>query len=173
MGDMLVKLYDLPPLEPALSDLRSRGVEVRRALAYEKRAVAHWVGQQFSATWASECDVAFSRVPVSCFVALQRAPTPDAPGLGYPDVAERLLGFACYEATCRNYFGPEGVASASRGLGIGKGLLLACLHALAAEGYAYAIIGWAGPVEFYRSTVGAIPIEGSEPGIFRAPLAPE
>ena len=39
-----------------------------------------------------------------------------------------------------------------------------------AEGYAYAIIGWASSVDFYRKAVGAIVIEGSEPGIYPAPL---
>jgi hypothetical protein len=34
-------------------------------------------------------------------------------------------------------------------------------------GYAYAIIGGAGPVDFYQKTVGAIEIEGSVPGIYR------
>jgi hypothetical protein len=33
-------------------------------------------------------------------------------------------------------------------------------------GYAYAIIGGAGPVEFYVKTLGAIPIPGSSPGIY-------
>jgi hypothetical protein len=39
-----------------------------------------------------------------------------------------------------------------------------------AEGYAYAVIGWAGPQEFYARLVGATVIEGSEPGIYRGPL---
>ena len=33
-------------------------------------------------------------------------------------------------------------------------------------GYVYAIIGAAGPVRFYQSTVGAIVIPDSEPGIY-------
>lgn len=35
------------------------------------------------------------------------------------------------------------------------------------QGYAYAIIGGVGPVEFYAKTVGAVVIEGSDPGIYR------
>ena len=38
------------------------------------------------------------------------------------------------------------------------------------QGYGYAIIGGVGPAEFYAKTVGAIPIEGSEPGIYRGLL---
>ena len=39
-----------------------------------------------------------------------------------------------------------------------------------AEGYAYAIIGWASSIDFYQRAVGAVVIEGSEPGIYPAPL---
>jgi hypothetical protein len=38
---------------------------------------------------------------------------------------------------------------------------------MAAKGYAYAIIGGAGPTEFYANAVGAVPIEGSDTGIYR------
>jgi hypothetical protein len=40
----------------------------------------------------------------------------------------------------------------------------------ASAGYAYAIIGGAGPTAFYAKTVGAVAIEGSTPGIYRDPL---
>jgi GNAT superfamily N-acetyltransferase len=86
------------------------------------------------------------------------------------DASETLVGFACYEATCRNFFGPELVHPALRGRGIGKALVLAALHAMRAEGYGYAIIGWASSADFYRKAVGATVIEGSEPGIYPPPL---
>jgi len=79
-----------------------------------------------------------------------------------------LLGVACHDATCRNFFGPALVAPEQRGRGIGRALLLAALHAMRADGYGYAIIGWASSAEFYRRTVGAVPIEGSTPGIYPA-----
>jgi hypothetical protein len=34
------------------------------------------------------------------------------------------------------------------------------------RGYAYAIVGGAGPADYYRRTVGATPIERSTPGIY-------
>ena len=40
-----------------------------------------------------------------------------------------------------------------------------------AHGYAYAIVGWASEIDFYRRVAGAVPIEGSEPGLYRPPLA--
>jgi len=153
--DMLVKLYDLPASHEALSRLAAAGVSVRRALPPEKHKVLDWVRSTFSAAWASEADVAFARQPVSCFLAIQ---------------GKRLLGFACHDATCRNFFGPTGVDANARGQGIGAGLLLACLDAMRHQGFAYAIIGGVGPADFYTKAVGAIPIEGSEPGIYRGLL---
>jgi len=41
---------------------------------------------------------------------------------------------------------------------------------MAADGYAYAIIGGVGPVEYYKKIVHAIPIRGSTPGIYRGML---
>ena len=155
MPDMLVKLYDLPSVEPLVTTFEGQGIVIRTAMAYEKEQVVSWVRDSFGEGWASECDVAFSHQPVSCFLATE---------------AGEILGFACYESTCKDYFGPTGVAEAKRGLGIGKALFLSCLHAMAAIGYAYAIIGSVGPAEFYAKTAGATVIEGSSPGIYRDPL---
>jgi GNAT superfamily N-acetyltransferase len=55
---------------------------------------------------------------------------------------------------------------AARGGGVGKALLVACLHSLREMGYVYGIIGHAGPIEFYQKTVGAIVIPYSDPGIY-------
>ena len=81
-----------------------------------------------------------------------------------------LVGFACYDATIRGFFGPTGVHEAQRGRGLGKALLFAALHTMWEVGYAYAVIGSAGPTEFYAKAVGATPIEGSTPGIYRGLL---
>ena len=153
--DMLVKLYDLPSSHEALSSLAAAGVSVRRALPPEKHKVLDWVRSTFSEAWASEADVAFGQRPVSCFLAIQ---------------GKSLLGFACHDATCPNFFGPTGVDASARGQGIGAALLLACLDDMRHQGFAYAIIGGVGPADFYAKTVGAIPIEGSAPGIYRGLL---
>jgi hypothetical protein len=49
---------------------------------------------------------------------------------------------------------------------LGRALLLAALHAQRAQGYAYSIIGGVGPAEFYAKAVGAVLIEGSDPGVY-------
>jgi predicted N-acetyltransferase YhbS len=80
------------------------------------------------------------------------------------------LGFACHDVTCRNFFGPAGVEPEARNNGIGTGLLFACLDDMRQQGFGYAIIGGVGPTAFYSKTVGAVPIEGSEPGVYRGLL---
>jgi GNAT superfamily N-acetyltransferase len=158
MPDMLVKLYELPAAEPMLGKLREGGIDVRRALAPEMHTVVEWVRRTFGMGWGSECQVSFANQPISCFIATEE---------GKP------VGFGCYDATCKDFFGPTGVAEEKRKKGIGKALLLACLHAMRAEGYGYAIIGGAGPVDFYAKAAGAVAIEGSQPGIYRGMLRGE
>ena len=85
-------------------------------------------------------------------------------------IEKKLIGFAVYDSTYRNFFGPTGVTKAARGLGTGKALLFVCLYAMKALGYGYAIIGGVGPAEFYEKAVGAKMIEGSEPGVYRGVL---
>jgi hypothetical protein len=148
---MLVRLYDLPESSSRVAALRASGIEVRRALAPERHVVVSWVRQHFGEGWASECEVSFSRLPISCFRA-QRG--------------QEILGFACYDATAKAFFGPTGVLEQERKRGIGIVLLLVALQAMAADGYAYAIIGAAGPADFYAKAVGAVPIPGSTPGVY-------
>ena len=155
MTDMLVKLYSLPQVAPLIEQQRTAGVDVRRAIAPEKHVLVDWVRQTWGAAWASECEVAFTREPVSCYVAI---------------AAQQPIGFACYDTTCRNFFGPIGVLEAFRGQNIGQALLLMCLHTMAEQGYAYAIIGGVGPIDFYAKTVGATVIEDSTPGVYRGML---
>jgi GNAT superfamily N-acetyltransferase len=153
MLDLLVKLYSLPP--PASAP---PAVEVRRAFAAEKRLVCEWVATQFASSWASECEAAFARLPVACFLAVRDG---------------ALLGFACYDATARGFFGPTGVAKTERHHGIGAALLSAALQDMAAQGYGYAIIGAADSLEFYRKHAGAIEIPDSDPGFYRGKIKQE
>jgi len=148
---MLVRLYDIPEPSARVTALHQTGIDLRRAIAPERHVVVSWVRQQFGEGWASECEVSFARLPISCFRA-QRG--------------QEVLGFACYDATAKAFFGPTGVLESERNRGIGTALLLMALQAMAAEGYAYAIIGAAGPGEFYAKAVGAVRIEGSSPGIY-------
>ena len=155
MSDMLVKLYQLPETQ-VFSKLAAAGVEIRPAMAPEKRLVCAWIATHFGEQWASEAEVAFARQPCSIVLAIQD---------------QQLLGFGCYDATCRGFFGPTGVDEQHRGQGIGEGLLFMCLQSMRAQGYGYAVIGGAGPKEFYRAKVAAVEIADSVPGIYRGILS--
>ncbi len=157
MPDLLVKLYELPDARPHIDRLQREGINVRGATAYEKHQVVQWVKDHFGQGWAGECDAAFSNRPVSCFIATENA---------------GIVGFACYECTARNFFGPLGVAGNARNRGIGRALLLSALDAMSHMGYAYAIIGGTDSTEYYRDAVGAIEIPGSSPGIYKDRLKP-
>ena len=140
----------------AFERLREAEIELRRALAHGEAQSDRLGAQEFQReAWASEADVAFSRQPVACFIAIAR---------------RKIVGFACHDATCPNFFGPTGVDPAARNKGLGAALLFACLEDMRHAGYGYAIIGGVGPGEFYAKSVGAVAIEGSGPGIYRGLL---
>lgn len=155
MPDMLVPLLKLPPLEPVLDAMRSQNVIIRRAHPFEITPIREFILAEFGAGWADEVTPCYSRQPVSLYIALRSG---------------KVIGFGAYEATCRNFFGPTGVAQAERGRGIGTALLLACLWGLREMGYAYGIIGGAGPTAFYEKTVNATVIPDSVPGIYAHPI---
>lgn len=156
MQDMLVKLYELPDYGSLKKELEICGFIFRRPLAAEKTITLEWVSKNFGSGWASEIDVSFSYQPISTYIAI---------------IENKIIGFACYDAAYRNFFGPTGVDEKCRGKGIGKILLMECLAAMREQGYAYAIIGGVGPAEFYSKAVGAELIEGSNPGIYKGILS--
>lgn len=143
MSDMLVSLVELPPVAPLLNQLRQDAIFIRRPNPWEQSKLYEYIAKNFSQGWADETSVAFHSRPVSCYVAVHEG---------------EFLGFSAYECTRRGYFGPTGVLPEHRGKHLGKVLLLAALNGLLDLGYTYAVIGSAGPKEFYRKTLGAIEI---------------
>lgn len=155
MPDMLVKLYNLENNWDFIAEQEALEVIIRKPIGPENQPIIDWVRTKFNPGWASEVAVALHTHPVSCFVALKDGD---------------IIGFACYDATALGFFGPTGVAENARGKGTGAALLLACLLDMKLKGYGYAIIGGAGPVDFYRKVVGAEVIADSVPGIYRGML---
>ncbi len=154
MPDMLVKLYDLPKYDRVYDKLATEGIKIIRPMTPNKRKVVEWARTHFNDDWADEISTAFTHFPVSCFIA-------------YDENQKKMVGFAGYDCTYRNFFGPTGVDETMRGKGIGGALFMRCMEAMRDEGYAYAIIGSIGPKEFYERMVGATIIEGSDPGIYK------
>ena len=156
MTDLLVNLYSrrLDELAGRVADVAAT---IRAALPPELHIVADWIRSNFSEYWVSEATVAMAHQPPGCLVAT---------------VDGDLVGFACYDATARGFFGPTGVAEGARDNRIGLALFYHTLMAMKAQGYAYAVIGSAGPIEFYVNAVGALPIPSEREDIYQGLLRP-
>ena len=156
MQDMLVNLLQIPSREITNSLIakvaREEGINIRRAMVPDMVGILEFVEKYSGRHNLGECTVCFSRQPVSCFIA---------------EKDKRVIGFACYEATMRDFFGPTRVLDEFQGKGIGAALLLSCLHSMRDMGYAYAIIGGVGPAEFYAKICDATLIENSTPGVYK------
>lgn len=154
MADMLVKLYDLKSNEKLFSDLLRQGIQIKKALAPDRRKILEFVKDNFEENYVDECKSAFTNNPITCYIATEN---------------KNIIGFACYESTAKNYFGPMGVQESERGKGIGTALLNKCLMSMWEMGYGYAIIGWPtkSAIGFYEKTVQAQLIADSSPGIYK------
>lgn len=152
--DLLVNLYSRR-IEELGQRAESVDVTIRVALPPEQHIIKDWVRTHFSEYWVSEVSTAMAHQPPGCLIAT---------------IGGQLVGFACYDATARGFFGPTGVSEDQRGRGIGLALFHRALVAMKAQGYAYAIIGAVGPVEFYANAAGAIPIPSDNEDIYQGLL---
>ncbi|OUA09733.1 GNAT family N-acetyltransferase [Bacillus thuringiensis] len=122
---------------------------VRKANASDFEQLASFVEAEFGERWLHSIEYGFctykENLPI--YIAEQE---------------EGVVGFACYDVVRgkKGLFGPMGTAKQNRVKGVGKDLLHHCLYNMKQEGYEYAIIGQAGPVEFYERCCNArlIPI---------------
>ena len=156
MADMLVKLYNLPSQEAWINQVNRQGITIRKPIGPEKYAVIAWVQEHFGLGWAAESECAYFRDPRSIYIAVRKS----------SDNQPIILGFACYDATTKGFFGPIGVHNQERANGVGAALLMACMNDMKREGYGYCVIGDAGPTDFFRKICGATEIEDSNPGIY-------
>lgn len=142
-GDMIVNLYTLPETEVRTN------VKIKRAFVGDKETILSFVGEHFQKNWVYEVEHALMDEMSKCFIATENG---------------KVLGFACYDASAKGFFGPIGVAPDRRGEQIGQALLMRTLIAMREYGYGYAVIGWVSDAEnFYRKTVGAEYIKGGNP----------
>lgn len=151
MPDMLVKLYDLHQYDNYGDRMKKESIEILSAMAPNLTLIREWITEHFNSGWADEATKAILASPSGCLLAVRDG---------------KILGFACYDATAKGFFGPTGVDENERGKGIGQALLMHTLHQMSAAGYAYAVIGGAGPTGFYERCCGATMIEGSVPGYY-------
>ena len=69
MPDMLVKLYELPDSSALYAKLAEQNIQIIRPMTPNKYKVHDFILKHFHIGWANEIDAAFTKFPVSCFVA--------------------------------------------------------------------------------------------------------
>lgn len=142
-GDMIVGLTNLPTYTVA------DGVKLKKAFVGDKNTILSFVRENFQSNWEYEVEHALMQSPGKCFIATENG---------------KVVGFACYDASAKGFFGPIGVLPNERNKNIGTALLVRTLEAMREYGYGYAIVGWVSEAEmFYRKTVGAEYIPGGNP----------
>lgn len=154
MSDLLVNLYQMEKGYDE-EELKARGIVLKRAMIPDKDKILSFVKEHYGEGWSNECEFALFNTPISCFIAVKD---------------KQVVGFACYDATARGFFGPIGILPGMKGGGIGQALLYRTLEAMKEEGYGYAVIGWVGnAIGFYEKCLKVYEIPDSEPdqGIYR------
>ena len=132
---------DLKSFVPIYNDLTCT---VRKGNSSDLRKLVSFVSKEFGERWLHSIGYGFrtykENVPI--YIAEQE---------------EVIVGFACYDVVRgkKGLFGPMGTAKQNRVKGVGKQLLHCSLHSMKQEGYEYAIIGQAGPIEFYERCCNA------------------
>ena len=148
---MLVKLYDIE-ITSRNAELVKEGIYVKKANVLDKDHIIRFIRDNFGSgsAWAYECEYALSNSPITCHIAACN---------------KEIIGFSCFDATTKGFFGPMGVKESFRKKGVGAELLMRSLNSMKESGYAYAIIGSAGKsaVGFYKKLVNAMEIPDSPP----------
>ena len=154
MADMLVKLFHLTSPNELENFLLDEGIRIKRALAPDKSKIEEFAKICANEDYSDEVSIALTNVPATCYIATK---------------GKKLVGFACFEVTSKNFFGPMAVLEEYRRKGIGKALLLKSLISMREMGYAYAVIGWPtkSAIPFYEESVNAILIDESSSGIYK------
>lgn len=138
--DMIVSLkdYSFPPI-PASN------INFRKAEQSDYASLKSFVEKEFGEEWLDSIENGFLQVDIPIFIALED---------------QDIVGFSCFDVVRgkKGLFGPMGTSFSNRINGIGNTLLHLCLVKMKERDYEYAIIGEAGPVEFYEKSCNAVVI---------------
>ena len=152
MKDLFVNLYEKDYLNEIKLKLKNEEVKIKRLLSPNSDNLIDFVTSHFNSQWASEVKAGAYKENPTCFIATHE---------------NEIVGFACYDATAKGYFGPTGVNKNYRGQNIGQLLLLTTLNSMKEAGYGYAVIGSVGKdvVPFYSKYLNVIE-SNSKPNIY-------
>ncbi|WP_121614247.1 GNAT family N-acetyltransferase [Mesobacillus foraminis] len=138
--DMIVSLkeYSLPKIP-------STNITYKRVEQSDAALLKTFIEKEFGNGWLDSIENGFLNVKIPIFMALDE---------------EHIVGFACFDVVRRKkgLFGPMGTSFSNRVKGIGYTLLHFCLREMKEIGYEYAVIGEAGPLEFYEKACNAVVI---------------
>ncbi|MBN9654041.1 GNAT family N-acetyltransferase [Halobacillus sp. GSS1] len=115
---------------------------IRRAAHSDLMGLKSFVIHEFGKRWLQHINAMTEKEVLPVYIAIY---------------GEEIIGFACYD-TVRNkkgLFGPMGTSHKKRRNAVGRDLLFKCLNEMAELGYEYAVIGEAGPIEFYEKACDA------------------
>jgi GNAT superfamily N-acetyltransferase len=129
--NLMVDLQDLPAVPP--------NDPVAVARPEDRDEVARWVGTHW-ANWETEV--------LRCLDRGRLMLARDDAG---------VVAVCCWDGARTGWVGPVAVRPSAIGHGRGRGVLLAALHQLRADGRTRAEIGWVGPIRPYAQTVSAVP----------------
>jgi N-acetylglutamate synthase-like GNAT family acetyltransferase len=137
--DMITHLgnYTFPDIDTHL---------IRKVTKSDSQGLIRFVETNFSYEWSQTIKEAFKIDEPPIYIALNKEGD--------------IIGFSTFDVyqNKKCYFGPMGVTVSNRIKGIGYSLLHYCLRDMKQIGYEYAIIGGAGPQEFYEKACNAVVI---------------
>ncbi|MEK4670958.1 GNAT family N-acetyltransferase [Niallia sp. FSL R7-0271] len=138
--DMIVSLKDY-----SIPTISTNNITFRRAKQSDAASLKTFVEKEFGNAWIESIEIGFIQEDIPIFIALE--------GSG-------IIGFACFDVVRmkKGLFGPMGTSISTRTQGIGYTLLHYCLNEMKEIGYEYAVIGEAGPIEFYEKACNAVVI---------------
>ena len=141
--DMIVPLKDY-----SFPTILKNNLTFRKAKQSDATLIKKFVEKEFGKGWIESIENGFLQEDVPIFLALER---------------QEIIGFACFDVVRRKkgLFGPMGTSLSNRMQGIGYTLLHYCLYEMKEIGYEYAVIGEAGPLEFYEKACNAVVISGT------------
>ena len=132
--DLVVNLYQNKLANNNIPILKDENIVVKRLLTPNSDQLVEFINANFHKGWASEVKAAIYKPNPTCFIAVFK---------------KEIIGFACYDATAKGYFGPTGVNDKYRGLNVGQNLLFKTLLSMKEDGYGYAIIGGGRIKDYY------------------------
>ena len=98
MADMLVKLFNISMPVNEEEKLLENGIRIKRALATDRSKIIEYSKTCGGQDYSDEVRAAFANNPITCYIAAKD---------------KELIGFACFEATAKNFFGPMAVSEES------------------------------------------------------------